>query len=78
MPKYGTSKYGTGLYGDTPARSAYIDTRLNPDRRKGYDIFIKAGMPAVPGVDLPVIRIGSDLDQVTIAESDLDLQPETT
>jgi len=61
-----------------PVPSGVVATTLNPQRLGGYDIFAKAGSAAVPGVDLPVARVASGANSATLAEPDLDLEPDST
>ncbi len=78
MALYGTAKYGRGRYGHTPSQAAVLRVAFNPGRLRGYDIFVKRGSLSVVGTDLPALRVGAGVGQVTLSEAGLELQPNAT
>ena len=76
MARYGEATYGAGHYGWEPEATG--ETVLNPQRRGGYDVFVKLGSPAAPGEDLPVRRVDRATTELMLPEADLGLQPNAT
>lgn len=52
-----------------------ISHHPNPNRHGGYDVYVKEGVPATPGVDCPTRRVDSTANDLSLLATELGLEP---
>lgn len=55
---------------------AIICHHQSPNRHGGYDVYLKEGEPATPGVDCPVKRVERTVSDLSLLAADLNLEPD--